>query len=49
MGGSVFVDLSGKLYSWWALIGYLVENGQNPKLIKLNNISAPKSYETDRL
>lgn len=49
MGGCVFVFLSSRLYSWWALIGYLVENGQHPKLIKLNDISAPKSHETDWL
>ena len=47
MGRCVFVVLSGELYSWWVPIGYFVENSQNPKLIKQNDISAPKSHETD--
>lgn len=47
MGRCVFVVLSGKLYSWWALMGYLAENHQTPKLIKPNYIAAPKFYKTD--
>lgn len=47
MGGRIPVVLSSELYSWWVPIGYFVENSQNPKLIKQNDISAPKSHETD--
>lgn len=49
-----FYTLVGKTDGWaclggsrWALIEYLVENSQHPKLIKLNDIVAPKSHGID--